>query len=109
MIRPLCQPDAVEQLADRVDWIVITELCYIDGDLDTHGGAITTLSSVMSCVAQGLALTVSDCDDADATVYPGASEQVADGVDQDCNAMELCFVDNDGDGEGSQLTTDYLI
>lgn len=39
-----------------------------------------------------------DCNDADDTIYPGATEVVADGVDQDCDGHELCFADADEDG-----------
>ena len=32
-----------------------------------------------------------DCDDTDATVYPGAPEAGRDGIDQDCNGYDLSF------------------
>ncbi len=38
----------------------------------------------------------SDCDDQDATVFPGASEVPYDGIDQDCAAGDLVDVDADG-------------
>ena len=41
-----------------------------------------------------------DCDDSDPNVYPGASEQLNDGIDQDCDGLELCPIDADGDGFG---------
>ncbi|MCA9773425.1 MAG: DUF4215 domain-containing protein, partial [Myxococcales bacterium] len=41
-----------------------------------------------------------DCDDAEPSVNPGATEVRADGVDQDCDGFEACFVDADGDGYG---------
>ena len=37
-----------------------------------------------------------DCDDADAAVYPGATETPYDGVDQDCDGADLTDVDGDG-------------
>ena len=40
--------------------------------------------------------TTSDCDDADATVFPGAAEVWYDGVDQDCSGGS----DYDADGDG---------
>jgi hypothetical protein len=45
-------------------------------------------------------LSWSDCDDAADTVFHGAFEAPADGVDQDCDGLESCFVDDDGDGVG---------
>ncbi len=37
-----------------------------------------------------------DCDDSDAAVYPGADEVAYDGVDQDCDGIDLVDVDGDG-------------
>jgi len=50
-----------------------------------------------------------DCDDADATAYPGATE-VCDGVDNDCNGEideepPVWYMDGDGDGFGDPLGT----
>ena len=39
-----------------------------------------------------------DCDDADPEVHPGAPEVPADGRDNDCDGLEHCFDDDDGDG-----------
>ena len=42
----------------------------------------------------------SDCNDADATIFPGAVEQCGTGVDENCNGQtdEGCLADADGDG-----------
>ncbi len=37
-----------------------------------------------------------DCDDSDASVYPGAQEVPYDGIDQDCDGQDLVDVDQDG-------------
>ncbi|HET6583827.1 MAG TPA: putative metal-binding motif-containing protein, partial [Nannocystaceae bacterium] len=40
-----------------------------------------------------------DCDDNDPSVNPGAFESCGDGIDNDCDGIELvCVVDDDGDG-----------
>jgi len=39
-----------------------------------------------------------DCNDTDDSIFPGATEGVDDGVDQDCDGRELCYVDIDEDG-----------
>jgi serine protease AprX len=34
---------------------------------------------------------VTDCDDTDASIYPGATESFRDGIDQDCNGYDMTF------------------
>lgn len=44
--------------------------------------------------------TPSDCDDQDASIYPGATEIPYNGLDEDCDEADLTDVDGDGwDGE----------
>ena len=48
----------------------------------------------------GFSVLGGDCNDDDAGIYPGALEVAYDGVDQDCDGMDLTDVDGDGyDGE----------
>ena len=44
-----------------------------------------------------------DCNDSNAAVYPGATEIPGDGVDENCDGLELCYQDQDGDGWGSAV------
>ena len=47
----------------------------------------------------GYSINGGDCNDADASIHPGAPEVCGDGIDQDCNGLDVsCTVDNDGDG-----------
>ncbi|MCB9761696.1 MAG: protein kinase [Alphaproteobacteria bacterium] len=41
-----------------------------------------------------------DCAPNDPTRYPDADEIPADGIDQDCDGQETCYLDQDGDGVG---------
>jgi hypothetical protein len=77
-------------------------LCNIDADGDGFGTTATTAAS--SCDAEGVANNHDDCDDADPAAHPGGTEIVADDIDQDCDAHDLCFVDYDGDGSGGAET-----
>jgi hypothetical protein len=100
-------PGASEIPADGIDQDCDgEELCHIDADSDGHAemtGA-TFASTDLSCTNQGLAslsVPADDCDDNNVAIFPGAAESVSDGVDQDCDGTELCYLDADGDGARS--------
>jgi large repetitive protein len=95
------------------------ELCdAIDSDCDgslVDGFADIDLDGIPDCAdgdADGDGWSEpGDCDDGDATVYPGAPEVANDGIDQDCNGSDAtgCYPDVDGDGHGGvpiQLSDD---
>lgn len=67
-----------------------------DADGDGFGAQGTPVD--VPCDSPGHADNGDDCDDDAQAIHPGADEGVADGVDQDCDATELCYVDADGDG-----------
>jgi len=80
---------------------------YADFDGDSYGN---TSMAVVACIAPLNYLAASgDCDDLDATSYPGATE-VCDGVDNNCDAsidegvLLTFYGDFDGDGYGDPGT-----
>ena len=98
------RPNATEIPADGVDQNCDTqELCYADADNDGYrpNATATVVSPNLVCTdagERGASAPTTDCNDLTASISPGASEVVADGVDQDCNGAELCYLDNDSDG-----------
>ncbi len=84
------------------------EACYIDGDGDGYRADETTTRGSLSCTATGEASAGTDsgdCDDADASVSPAATETTGDEVDQDCDGVESCYADDDGDSYHDGATT----
>ncbi len=91
-----CSGDIDEATAtDAIDF-------YLDADADGYGDALVTTPG---CFAPpGYSATDDDCDDADPTTYPGATE-ICDGIDNDCNSLiddSAIPIDwyNDVDGDG---------
>lgn len=98
-------PGAPEVVADGVDQDCDGgDLCYVDDDGDGHGATVTLSSPDLDCSSAGESNVGDDCDDSVTSTFAGAPEAVADGVDQDCDGKELCYVDADGDGDGAALT-----
>ncbi|MCH4554071.1 MopE-related protein [Aestuariibaculum lutulentum] len=103
----LINPDASEVADNGID-----EDCdgfdlktwYQDADTDTYGDGSQIEQSNMQ--PEGYVSIAGDCDDDNATVYPGATE-LCDGLDNDCDGatdegLELIsyYLDSDGDGFG---------
>jgi hypothetical protein len=83
-------------------------LWYPDSDNDGFGNEIG--QGVTACRQPvGYVASKTDCDDADAAVNTGAIEQPGDGIDQNCDGMEICFADEDGDGHRTPEATTVLV
>ncbi|MEQ9700665.1 MAG: putative metal-binding motif-containing protein [Sandaracinaceae bacterium] len=66
--------------------------CFVDADMDGFGTdeGTTTVADDGSCDVEDMESSDStDCDDTSDTVFPSAPELPGDGVDQDCDGMDL--------------------
>ncbi len=91
--------DGIDQDCDGDDLITVS--CYEDLDGDGYGGDSIVPSTDDDCDDPGEADNDDDCDDTRATVYPGGTEVPNDGIDQDCDGVDLIDdsgEDDDGDG-----------
>ncbi len=85
----------------------VAQLYYPDGDGD-GAGDLSAVPTPLCAPEAGFAQNTNDCDDGDATVYVGATEDCTP-IDRNCDgdpfggATDLIewFVDSDGDGFGS--------
>ncbi len=89
--------DGVDQNCDGGD------LCYADADNDGFRPIMptTVASSDLDCSDPFEATPAdpaSDCDDFNPDRFPGHPEVVNDGVDQNCDGGDLCYLDADNDG-----------
>jgi hypothetical protein len=80
-----------------------TEVCYDDDDndgyLDTTSDTRTSTDTDCDDAYEGKTTDLTtDCDDTSATDYPGATEIVGNGDDEDCDGTEVCYDDDDNDG-----------
>lgn len=89
-----------------------SESWYLDADGDGSGDPLTETQSC-TVPGEGWVEEGSDCNDADATVYPGAEER-CDGTDQDCDGSvdeesvdaSTWYYDGDGDGYGDPAVSE---
>jgi len=97
---PEISADGTDQDCDGYD------ACHADADGDGEGnqegtvvpqGALLTSGQSCTDLGRGVSANTLDCDDNDNAVNTVATEGVADGVDQDCDGFELCYVDGDLD------------
>ena len=107
--------DDCDDAVDAADsWVAGLRSFYRDGDGDGFFSPVEKLEACSGAIPVGweeLPATIDvndpndyrlwrDCDDFDDRVKPGATELPADGIDQDCDGEELCYLDADGDGFG---------
>tara|TARA_R110001592_G_scaffold110878_3_gene307587 strand:- start:2071 stop:6963 length:4893 start_codon:yes stop_codon:yes gene_type:complete len=95
--------DGIDQDCDGAD----LKTWYKDADGDTFGDASNTTTS--NTQPDNFVSSNTDCNDGDATIYPGATEIDNDGIDQDCNlatdSSRTWYIDNDGDNYGDSNTS----
>ena len=81
---------------DGQDWDCLGDDDY---DYDRDGYVATEHVGFVTEGAEGSgALPGGDCNDDDSSINPEGIELVADGLDSNCDGLELCYVDHDGDG-----------
>jgi hypothetical protein len=73
-----------------------TEAWYRDNDADGFGAASVMVDRCAP--PAGYVDNATDCNDNKSSAHPGADELPGDGVDQNCNALEGCYIDADQDG-----------
>ena len=82
--------DSIDQDCDGLDD------CYYDADNDGQGGinAVIITGTDINCSGTNESSNNWDCDETRPTVYFGspASEVPGDGIDQDCDGLDFCFL-----------------
>ena len=95
-------PGAMEIPGDGIDQSCDgTEICYEDEDDDGYHSGGIVFSDDNDCNGPGEARSTEpggDCEDDDALTYPGADEIIGDEIDNNCDGIEICWEDEDGDG-----------
>ncbi len=94
-------PHVAEIVGDAIDEDCDGLLgCFVDGDGDGFGASNGGRVDVVACEAAfGGALDTTDCDDADATSFPGGVEVPGNLADEDCVDGPAC-PQGDGDNDG---------
>lgn len=105
--------DQVDNNCDsQIDEGLPLTLYYVDVDGDKYGAPVDGGLSLCYDPGAGYALNNTDCNDADSTIHPGATDIECDSIDQDCNGVDLeaakftYYLDLDGNGYGDDPTAD---
>lgn len=95
------------EAVDLDAFVLAGDVCdrFVDHDFDGACRNGTDVDGDGTCDGPGeVSDTLVDCDDSDPTVGPQAPERVANGVDDDCDGLEECYLDTDHDDVGSSDT-----
>ncbi len=67
----------------------------VDADNDNFADSSTTSCTTPGAGYTTTVLPITDCDDTDNTIYPGAPEIVNDSIDQDCDGSDQTTLDTE--------------
>ncbi|GGH36993.1 MopE-related protein [Mangrovimonas yunxiaonensis] len=95
--------------------VVVTVLAYNGGgtdttwyqDADDDGFGNPNVSQLAETQPTGYVIDNTDCDDTNNGIYPGATETLDNGIDEDCDGFDLktWYADTDGDTFGDLAST----
>ncbi|MDZ4384042.1 MAG: MopE-related protein, partial [Nitrospirota bacterium] len=97
---PAVNPGATEVcngMDDDCDALIdegVLSTFYQDADSDTYGNGAAASTACFS--PPGYVVNDTDCNDANPSVHPGATEVFYNGIDDDCNPATLDGIDADG-------------
>ncbi|WP_255745081.1 MopE-related protein, partial [Aestuariivivens marinum] len=104
-------PDASEvcnglddDCANGIDDGLVFTTYYLDSDGDGYGNTLDGGTDYCLDPGPNYSTNNLDCDEDDAAINPGATEEAGNDIDEDCDGNYLRYVDGDGDGYGSMTT-----
>lgn len=84
--------DVDDDCSGEVDDDIPYYTYYEDSDSDSYGHADRSILICNAEPPEGFVTNSDDCDDSNPAIYPGASEVGDNGVDEDCNGIDLYLV-----------------
>jgi MYXO-CTERM domain-containing protein len=89
--------DGIDQDCSGAD----TVTCFADQDGDGFGSQTVVTSATGNCSAANESASTTDCDDAVASVHPGALDVPGDGIDQDCSGSDAAIASPGSSGNAA--------